>query len=194
MDLTKTVSISGKSGLYKIVNQGKNVVIVESIADQKRFPAFGHEKMSSLEEITVFTTGEDKPLKDIFKSFYEKLEGKPAIDPKSENPALLKFFLEMVPDYDQEKVYVSDIRKMISWYNLLIEHNLVDFTKIEEEKTVGARAEESEMPASAVVKPAEEADTPASDTKPDTKTPEPLEEDGGKVQPEKKAPRKKKTE
>ena len=104
MDLTNIVSISGKSGLFKIITQGKNAVIVESLTDQKRFPAFGHEKMSSLEEISVFTTGEDRPLKDVFKSIYEKLEGKATVDPKSENPALLKFFAEMVPDFDQDRV------------------------------------------------------------------------------------------
>ncbi|MCX6282957.1 MAG: DUF5606 domain-containing protein, partial [Bacteroidetes bacterium] len=101
MDLTKIVSISGKSGLFKVVSQGKNAVIVESLADLKRIPAFGHEKMSSLEEISVFTTGEDRPLKDVFKAFNEKLEGKAGIDPKSDNAALLSFFKEMVPDFDE---------------------------------------------------------------------------------------------
>ena len=147
MDLTKIVSISGKSGLFKVVSQGKNVVIVESLADQKRVPVFGHEKMSSLEEISVFTTGEDRPLKEVFKAFHEKLEGKPAADPKSENPVVLKFFLEMVPDYSQEKVYVSDVRKMISWYNILAEHQLLDFTEEkEEQKDTADQAAEAATP------------------------------------------------
>ena len=88
MDLSKILSIAGKNGLFKVISQGKNSVIVESLIDNKRFPAFAHEKMSSLEEISVYTTGDDKPLKDIFKTFFEKLEGKPAIDHKSGNDIL----------------------------------------------------------------------------------------------------------
>jgi len=182
MDLTNIVSISGKSGLFKIITQGKNAVIVESLTDQKRFPAFGNEKMSSLEEISVFTTGEDRPLKDVFKSIYEKLEGKAAVDPKSENPALLKFFAEMVPDFDQDRVYVSDIRKMINWYNMLLAQNLLDFTEPPEEKTTETEVKEEE-----VEKPAAEAETSAEAVKP-------AEEPESEVKPEKKAPRTKKAE
>lgn len=160
MDLTKIVSISGKSGLFKVVSQGKNVVIVESLADQKRFPAFGHEKMSSLEEISVFTTGEDKPLRDVFRSFHEKLEGRAATDSKSENSVLLKFFEEMVPDFDHERVYISDIRKMISWYNLLAGNNLLDFTETEENKPDEQESAEAPKPENLVI-PAEGPGNPA---------------------------------
>ncbi|MCK9203040.1 MAG: DUF5606 domain-containing protein [Bacteroidales bacterium] len=132
MDLSKILSISGKPGLYKVVSQAKSAVIVESLIDNKRFPAFGHEKISSLEEISIFTTGEDKSLKEVFKSFHQKLEGKPAPDPKVDNNTLKKFFLEMVPDFDTERVYVSDIRKMVSWYNMLLEKDMLDFTGPEE--------------------------------------------------------------
>jgi hypothetical protein len=147
MDLSKILSIGGKNGLFKVVSQAKNAVIVESLNDGKRFPAFGHEKISSLEEISVFTTGEDISLKDVLRAFYEKLEGKPAVDPKSDNKALKKFFLEMVPEYDQERVYVSDIRKMVSWYNLLVEHEILDFTeKPEEKEEVSPVPESTETP------------------------------------------------
>lgn len=122
-------------------------MIVESLTDNKRFPAFGHEKISSLEEISVFTTGDDIPLKSVFKAFYEKLEAKPAPEFKTDNTALKKFFLEMVPEYDQERVYVSDMKKMANWYNLLLNHELLDFTE-ESDKT-----EESQ--------PAAEPDAPA---------------------------------
>ncbi|MCK9219624.1 MAG: DUF5606 domain-containing protein [Bacteroidales bacterium] len=134
MDLTKILSIAGKSGLFKVVSQAKSAMIVESLVDNKRFPAFGHEKISSLEEISVFTTGEDMSLKEVFKAFYKKTEGKPAIDHKSDIAVLKKFFLEAVPNYDQDKVYISDIKKMISWYNLLTERSLLDFSEPEEEK------------------------------------------------------------
>jgi hypothetical protein len=143
MDLSKILSIAGKNGLFKVVSQGKNTVIVESLNDGKRFPAFGHEKMSSLEEISVFTTGDDLALKEVFKAFHVKLEGKPAIDHKSDNNTLKKFFLEMVPEFDQERVYVSDIKKMVSWYNTLLLHELLDFTEeVKETELAGTPAEE----------------------------------------------------
>jgi hypothetical protein len=135
MDLSKILSISGKPGLYKVVSQLKNSVLVESLIDKKRIPAFPHEKISSLEEIGVFTTGEDKPLKDILKEFHTKLEGKAAAVPTSDDKALKAFFLEMVPDYDAERVYLSDIRKMVSWYNLLVENDLLDFSETKDEET-----------------------------------------------------------
>ena len=135
MDFSKILSISGKSGLFKVVSQMKNAVLVESLIDKKRFPAFAHDKISSLEEIAVFTVSEDKPLKEILKSIYEKQEGKSAIDSKSGDKELKEYFLSLIPDYDQDRVYISDIRKIISWYNLLIENQLLDFTeKTEDEK------------------------------------------------------------
>ncbi len=142
MDLSKILSISGKSGLFQVVSQLKNAVLVESLLDKKRFPAFAHEKISSLEEIAVFTATEDKPLKEILKAIFDKLEGKPALDAKSDNKMLQAFFLEVVPDYDSDRVYISDIRKIISWYNLLLEHQLLDFTEKEEVKPEEAKTEE----------------------------------------------------
>ena len=142
MDLSKILSISGRSGLFKVISQSKNAVIVESIVDKKRFPAFGHERMSSLEEISIFTTGEDRPLKEVLKAFHEKLEAKPAADPKTGDPELLKQFGEIVPDYDPDRVYVSDIRKIFSWYNLLLSNDILDFS--EEEKSPGEKEPEKE--------------------------------------------------
>lgn len=148
MDLTKILSISGKSGLFKVVSQAKSAVIVESLTDSKRFPAFGHEKISSLEEISIFTTGEDRPLKEVFKAFYTRLEGKPARDPKGDPGLLKKFFLEMVPDLDADRVYLSDMRKMVTWYNMLLDKELLDFSEteptVEEEKPSSDSAEPAE--------------------------------------------------
>jgi hypothetical protein len=144
MDLSKILSIAGKNGLFKVVSQAKNAVIVESLNDSKRFPAFGHEKMSSLEEISVFTTGDDLALKEVFKAFHEKLQDKPAIDHKSDSATLKKFFLEMVPAYDQDRVYISDIKKMVSWYNTLLEKGLLDFTEEVKEPEAGETPAESE--------------------------------------------------
>jgi hypothetical protein len=129
MNLKEIVSIAGKSGLFKIISQTKNGVIVESLVDGKRFPAFVHDRMSSLEEISVFTTAEDRPLKDIFIAIRDKENRGKAIDSKSDNNVLKKYFAEVVPDFDQERVYVSDIKKIIAWYNQLQQHDLLDFDK-----------------------------------------------------------------
>lgn len=142
MDLTKILSIAGRSGLFKVISQTKNALIVESLSDQKRFPVFSHERMSTLEEISIFTTGEDKPLKEILKAFHDKLGQDPAPDPKSDPKALNAFFGETVPDYDKDRVYFSDIKKISGWYNQLLEHNLLDFS--EEEKSIPEEKKEDE--------------------------------------------------
>jgi hypothetical protein len=159
MDLSKILSISGRSGLFQVVSQLKNAVLVESLLDKKRFPAFAHEKISSMEEIAVFTATEDKPLKEILKAIYDKQEGKPALDAKSDDKKLQAFFLEVVPDYDTERVYISDIRKIISWYNLLLEHNILDFTEKEEGKSEEKKEETAEE--APVAKPATRKKKPA---------------------------------
>jgi hypothetical protein len=152
MDLNKILSISGKPGLFQVISQLKNAVLVESLVDKKRFPAFSHEKISSLKEISVFTTGEDKPLKDVLKILFDKFEGKTAIDTKVDDKTLKAFFLEVVPDYDSERVYISDIKKIINWYNLLAENNLLDFTEPKEE-TSEESAEKETTEKETIVKP-----------------------------------------
>lgn len=132
MDLSKILAISGRHGLFKMISQTKNGVVIESLTDGKRSTAFAQERISTLEEISVFTTGEDMPLKDVFKKIYDKLEGGPVIDPKSENVNLKDYFAELLPEYDQERVYASDIKKVLTWYNTLEELKMLDFT---EEKT-----------------------------------------------------------
>ncbi len=132
MELSKILSISGRPGLYKVISEAKNAVIVESLIDQKRFPVFGHEKMSSLEEISIFSNKEDIPLKDVLKTMHDKVHEKGAIDPKSDNKSLKEFFLEMIPDYDQDRVYISDIKKIINWYTLLLKSDFLDFSDEEE--------------------------------------------------------------
>jgi hypothetical protein len=154
MDLSKVLSISGKPGLFKVVSQLKNAVLVESLVDKKRFPAFTHDKISSLQEISIFTTGEDKPLKEILKTIFEKLEGKPAPDVKLDNKSLASFFLEMVPDYDSERVYISDIKKIVNWYNLLLENNMLDFSEKEEEEKESSEADTAE-PTAEIKEPVE---------------------------------------
>lgn len=133
MDLKEIMAIAGKPGLYKMVAQAKNGIIVESIIDQKRIQAFAHDKISSLEEISIFTETEDKPLKEVLKNFFDKLEGKATPEFKGDNNKLKAFFGDVLPEYDKERVYVSHMQKIVSWYNLLLEHNLLDFSEKEEQ-------------------------------------------------------------
>ncbi len=125
MDLTGILSLSGKSGLFKSVAQTKSGLIVESLVDQKRFPAYVSDKVSSLEDISIFTTDKDLPLKDVFGMIYKKEDGKPCIDHKSADAELKKYLEEVLPTYDKDRVYISDIRKLFMWYNILIGHGLL---------------------------------------------------------------------
>lgn len=134
MDLTKIVSISGKPGLFQVSGQGKNSVVVESLLDGKRFPAFTQDRISSLEEISIFTSNEDVPLKEVFKNINEKMGEKLDFDVKKlSNDQLKVKFGEVVPDYDTEAVYPSDMKKVFSWYQLLMDKQLLDFSETEPE-------------------------------------------------------------
>ena len=144
MDLTEILSISGKPGLYKMISHTKTGMLVESMSDKKRFPVFAHEKVSSLEEISIFTETDDIPLKDVFKNIDKLMEGEKALSHKSSADELKDFFDDVVPDYDKERVYVSDIKKVIQWYNVLHEMKLLDFTEEEEAKEEGTEEVDKE--------------------------------------------------
>ena len=135
MDLTKVVSISGKPGLYVIKSQAIGRLIVESVIDGKCSPAFARDRMSSLEEISIFSTDEDRPLKDVFKMIHEKMGDKVDFDyKKASNDELREKFAFVMPDYDEDAVYPSDMRKVFAWYQMLMDKNLLDFTEEEEKK------------------------------------------------------------
>ncbi len=138
MDFSKILSISGKPGLHKMVGESKNGLIVESLTDGKKFPAFSHERISSLKEISIYTETGDISLKEVLKKMKEIQDGKPVDNPKKANSSDLKaLFEQFVPDYDKDAVYVSDIKKVFTWYNLLLEKDMLDFTDDEEEDETG---------------------------------------------------------
>ncbi len=126
--LKEILSISGKGGLFKIVSQGKGMLIVESLKDKKRIPAFSKDKIVSLGDIAIYTQTDEKPLSEVLTLIKEKEGGKKAdFSAKMDNPTAVKYMEEVLPDYDKDRVYPSDIKKLISWYNLLIENNITDF-------------------------------------------------------------------
>lgn len=125
MVLKDILSISGEPGLFKFIAQGKNAIIVEHLETGKRSSAFSSTKVSSLDDISIFTEGEDLQLGKVFDRIYEKESGGPAIDAKSNPDKLKKYFEEIVPDYSKEKVYLSDIKKVFLWYNILQKQNML---------------------------------------------------------------------
>ena len=134
MDLSKIVSISGKPGLYIVKSQAVGRIIVESVVDGKCIPAFAHDRMSSLEEISIFSTDEDRPLKEVFKMIHEKMGDKVDFDfKKASNDELREKFAFVMPDYDEDAVYPSDMKKVFAWYQMLMDKNLLDFTEEPEE-------------------------------------------------------------
>jgi len=141
MVLKDILAISGESGLFKFIAQGKNAIIVEHIETGRRSSAFSSTKVSSLEDISVFTEKEDLPLGKVFDKIFEKESGGPAIDSKAETEKLKQYFEEIIPDYSRDKVYASDIKKIILWYNLLQKKEML--VKEEPEKSA-----ETEKPVS----------------------------------------------
>ena len=121
------LAITGQPGLYKVISEGKNNVVIESLLTGKKSTAYADAKMSTLEDIAIYTLTEDIPLKKIFKKISEKENGGLSIDAKSSPEELKKYFELILPDYDKSRVYGSDVKKVISWYNLLNEKGMLVF-------------------------------------------------------------------
>jgi Domain of unknown function (DUF6852)/Domain of unknown function (DUF5606) len=119
MVLKDILSISGEPGLFRFIAQGKNAIIVEHLETKKRSSAYGSAKVSSLEDIAIFTDKEDMPLGKVFDLIYEKTNGGTAVDSKADSETLKSWFGEILPEYSREKVYTSDIKKVALWYNIL---------------------------------------------------------------------------
>lgn len=141
--LKKVVAISGKPGLYKILSQGKNIIIVESLSEGKRMPAYNQDKIMSLGEISMYTQSGEKPLHEILELLKTQTGGeKISMDPKADNEAFRSYFASVLPDFDKERVYPSDIKKLINWYNLLIEKGYTDFAPIQNEEQITSTTDE----------------------------------------------------
>ncbi|MDR0811541.1 MAG: DUF5606 domain-containing protein [Paludibacter sp.] len=133
--LKEILSITGKSGLYKLVSRGKNMLVVESLLDGKRIPAYSHDKVIALGDISIFTQNGDIKLGDVLEKVKTKENSAATtIDAKADNDVLRTYLAEVQPDFDRERVYPSDIRKMLNWYNILINAGITDFQTEEENK------------------------------------------------------------
>lgn len=140
--LRRIVSIAGKPGLYRLVNQGKNMLIVENITDGKRMPAYARDKVVSLGDISMYTTGEDIRLNAVLEKVKAETNGEP-VDVKNMTDAQVReLFKKVLPDYDEDRVYTTDIRKLFSWYNTLISANVTDFKDEEIAQDEAAEAAE----------------------------------------------------
>ena len=134
MELRDILAISGQPGLFRYIAQSRNGVIVESLLDGKRSNASASARVSALTEISMFTEGEDIPLAEVFTKMYAYTGGKAAISHKESNDRLKEFFGAVITDYDRERVHVSDIKKAVSWFNLLVEVGFTEFKLPEEDE------------------------------------------------------------
>ena len=133
MEFNKIIAVTGKPGLFEVVSQTKTGVIVESLDDKKRFPITSTQNISMLENIAIYTYEEEVLLLEVFKKIFKKEEGKEAISHKESGKKLEAYFSEILPEYDEERVYTSNIKKVVQWYNILVKAGL-DFSKIEATK------------------------------------------------------------
>jgi hypothetical protein len=133
--LKEIMAISGQPGLFKLVSKGTNSIIVESLLTGKRMPAHSTNKITSMEDIAIFTVNGEEPLKKVLKKLEEIEATQPIVSPKADPAELKAFFKKVLPDYDEDRVYASDIKKVISWYLLMKEKGLLIFEDEIEENT-----------------------------------------------------------
>jgi hypothetical protein len=128
MSLDKVLSIAGKPGLFKMIAQTRTGFIAESLIDKKRVSVGIHHNVSILSEIAIYTLTEEKPLREVLAIIKEKENGQPTpINHKESKDKLEEYFFEVLPDYDEDRVYASDIKKIVQWYNLLQKHDMLHF-------------------------------------------------------------------
>jgi hypothetical protein len=136
MSLDKILSISGKPGLYKVITQTRGGFVAESLIDKKKVTVNVNSNVSVLSEIAIYTLTEELPLRDVFKKIKDKENGKPTtISHKDSKDVLEEYFFEVLPDYDEDRVYASDIKKVVQWYNLLQAQNLLNLLDEDSEDT-----------------------------------------------------------
>lgn len=168
MSLDKILSISGRPGLYQIVTQTRNGFVAESLLDKKRITVNIHSNVSVLSEIAIYTLTEEVPLREVLKKVRDKEEGKQtSVSHKESKDKLEEYFFDVLPDYDEDRVYPSDIKKIIQWYNALQKNDLLSALDEEEEddKSVTSKVDETKAKASAAPSAARNASPKTSSSK-----------------------------
>lgn len=133
--LKDILAISGQPGLYKLISNTKNGIIVENLETKKRMPSYATAKVSALEDISIYTEdGDDKPLGKVLISIREKEAGKQTISHKASTNELKEYFVQVMPEYDKDQVYISDIKKVLQWYNILQTVDMLDTIKVEDKE------------------------------------------------------------
>ena len=179
--LKDILAVSGKPGLYRLVSRGKNMTIIESLTDKKRIPAYTYDKVISLNDVTIYTDqSEDASISEVFTAIKEKESGVAvSIDlSKADASELRAYFAEVLPNFDRERVYPTEIKKLIKWYNLLIDSGITDFSKKEaeenkesettDENEVSEEGKETHKTTASVVSASQPAAKPASVKRKDT--------------------------
>ena len=134
MELEGIINVSGKPGLFKVISKSNNTVIIESLTDKKRTAIYSHNQANLLDEIGIYTYNDTVPISDIFIKIAEKTSCGPSINHKSSKDDLINFFREILPEYDEDRVYISDIKKVIQWYNIMQSVDLIKIQKNKKEK------------------------------------------------------------
>ena len=134
MKLEGIINVSGKPGLFKIISRSNNTVIIESLTDQKRTAIYSHNQANLLDEIGIYTYNDTVPISDIFTEIAKKTSCGPSINHKSSKDELMNYFRDILPEYDEDRVYISDIKKVIQWYNIMQSVNLIKISKKETKK------------------------------------------------------------
>lgn len=164
MNLSGIIAIAGKPGLYKVIAQGNQSIIVESLLDKKRVAVHASNKVSSLEDISIYTYETDVPLAEVYSKIFEKENGGSCISHKSSEAEMRNYLESVLANYDQERVYMSDIKKLFNWYNLLHENNLLIKEEVVETATEENEAEKPKKKAAAPKKEIAKKAAPSKST------------------------------
>ncbi|MCF6350591.1 MAG: DUF5606 domain-containing protein [Flavobacteriaceae bacterium] len=141
MTLDKLIVVAGKPGIFKITSQGKSRLIVESLENNKKMPIHNIHAVSTLNDIVIYTDDEEVPLRTVFTTIYKKESGKSTISHKEKKDVLIDFFTVILPNYDTERVYPNNIKKIIQWYNILVNVKF-DFSSLDKLNKLNSEEEE----------------------------------------------------
>jgi hypothetical protein len=181
MDLSGIIAITGKPGLYKVVANGRSSIIVESLTDGKKMPAYASSRISALEDISIYTYSEDVSLSVVFKNIYDREKGGKAIDHNKSNDELRAYLETVLPEFDKERVYNSDIKKLFQWYNQLHATGNLKLKEVEKPKAKKSDEKAEDSPKKVATKkaaPKVEKDTKVKTAAAPKKSAKPA--DGGK--------------